>query len=180
MNGECKTVYIPSDMEIRFEFTGTGDGAMTYVMEEVRNGVIIGRKNYYDIPLTEGASYTQTFTTGSDLTSLQTNPVISADGDSISANEYLDAKDESLEASVYVDCIVEGAGTVTGFGNFPKGNAVSLFACPEDEMEFVGWSENGVLVSADSLYQFAARGKTGNFTLFSVSPMRKMTSTKFP
>ena len=125
VNGDCKTVYIPGDMEVRFEFIGTGDGAMTYVMEEIRSGVTVGRKNYYEIPLTKGVSYAQTFTTGSDLTNLQTNPVVSADGDSIFANEYLDAKDESLEASVYVDCIVEGAGTVTGFGNFPKGNAVS-------------------------------------------------------
>ena len=92
--------------------------------------------------------------------------MVSADGDSISANEYLDAKDESLDASVYVDCVVEGEGTVSGFGNFPKGNAVSLFACPEDGMEFVGWSENGVLVSADSLYQFAARENRELHALF--------------
>lgn len=34
-------------MDVKFQFTGTDNGEMNYVIEEVRNGKTVGRRNYY-------------------------------------------------------------------------------------------------------------------------------------
>lgn len=156
VEGDCKDVFLPGGMDVRFEFTGTGQGEMTYVMEEVRNGETIGRRNYYDIPLTEGISYTQSFRTGDDLQNLQADALTTADGNTIGGSEYLDAWDEASDSGIYIDCVAEIGGTATGAGNFVKGDAVTLDAIPDEAYEFVGWYVDEVLVSAESPYQFAA------------------------
>lgn len=154
--GDCKDIYLPGGMDVRFEFTGTGQGEMTYVMEEVRNGETVGRRNYYGIPLTDGVSYTQNFHTGDDLQNLQSDVLTAADGSTIGGSEYLDAWDETQNSAIYIDCVAEGGGVVTGSGNFVKGDAVTLCATPDNEHEFIGWYVDGRLVSAENPYQFAA------------------------
>lgn len=149
-------VYLPGGMDVRFEFTGTGQGEMTYVMEEVRNGETVGRRNYYGIPLADGVSYTQSFHTGDALQDLQSDALTAADGSTIGGSEYLDAWDGTQNSAIYIDCVAEGGGMVTGAGNFVKGDAVTLCAAPDDGYEFTGWYIGGRLVSAENPYQFAA------------------------
>lgn len=156
VEGSSKEVYIPGDMDIDILFTGTDSGIMTYVMEEVSNGVTVGRKNYYNIPLTEGCTYTQTFHTGTNVENLRADAIVADNGDSIFANEYLDAWDETLNSSIYIDCVAENGGTVNGAGNFPKGDVATLYATPDNGQEFTGWYLDNVLISAANPYQFSA------------------------
>ena len=47
-----------------------------------------------------------------------------------------------------------GAGFVSGGGTFNEGTRVTVFAIPKADYRFVGWTENGEVVSSDSSYTF--------------------------
>lgn len=135
-DGDVKTIQIPDGLEARVEFTATGEGDMTCVLEQAVAGEITGRLNYYDIPLTLGGTYTQTIP-GDSLTAESSLPLTSSEG-TVWQNEYFSVEDES--ANVNVACEVTGNGSVYGMNNYAKGSPVTLFAYPLDEnTKFQGW-----------------------------------------
>jgi len=61
-------------------------------------------------------------------------------------------------------------GTTTGGGTYLYGTNVTLTAIPESGYRFVLWSEDGMAISSDSLYEFTVTGNrnlVGNFQLLS-------------
>lgn len=54
LDGDVKTVYVPQNMKVTYQLTGTDDGVMNYVLEEYSDGAATGRLNYYDVPLVKG------------------------------------------------------------------------------------------------------------------------------
>ena len=97
-SGDAKKLYVPLDMKVRIEMTGTDDGNFNYVLEEVVDGEPTGRRNYYDIPLTEGAKFEQ------DVDPAQLAPengiAIESESGSIQPDEYLSADDMSAFVTV--------------------------------------------------------------------------------
>lgn len=59
----------------------------------------------------------------------------------------------------------DGSGTVTGAGTYPAGETITVIAAPGDGYAFVGWQENGEVVSEDVAYSFSV---TGDRTLTAV------------
>ena len=150
---DVKNLYVPSDMEVRIEMTGTDEGEFNYVLEEVKDGEPVGRLNYYGIPLTEGASFEQTLNSES-IADGADNPISSQDGD-INADEYLSADDLTAFVTVETECGDEGV--VIGAGDYAKGDSVELTALASDnKYTLSGWYIGDELVSTDETYRFTA------------------------
>ena len=141
-------------MQVNIKMTGTDEGEFNYVLEEVVDGVPVGRLNYYGMSLSEGTTYSQELsisTLSEDITALP----LSSETEAINANEYLSANDTDSFVVVTTEC--EGEGVVIGDGNYAKGDSVKLTSIPSsDYYAFVGWYVNNELVSTDAIYQFTA------------------------
>ena len=62
----------------------------------------------------------------------------------------------------------EEGGTVEGAGTYEHFNLCELIATPEEGYRFAGWSEDGEIISTDSVYSFTVEGPrtlVANFTL---------------
>ena len=154
-SGDVKTVYIPAGIDIRMDFVATGDGEWNYVVEEILDGKRSGRINFYNLPLTKGATYTQTITSDSLTGDVQQFPLQTGDGEVVYADEYLSASDQN--ASVTINGTADEGGIVIGAGKYPKGDPVELLAVPADDTySFYGWYVNGCLAELESVYCFTA------------------------
>ena len=153
VSGDVKTLYAPETADISLKLTATGSGEMNYVIEEVKDGKITGRINYYDIPLEEGIGYSQELPVSISQDSVETLPIEAADGE-IYADEYIPS---SQNACVTISSYADDGGVVVGDGDYPKGSPVELSAFPADDTyEFSGWFIDGNLISLDSVYRFTA------------------------
>lgn len=52
--------------------------------------------------------------------------------------------------------IAPDGGMVFGNGTFDVGTMVSIKAIPRDDKKFIGWYENDILISNDTVYKFKA------------------------
>ena len=152
VDGDVKTIIIPSDLKVKLKFTGTDDGTMNYVIEQNVDGNPVGRLNYYDIPLKTDKEYTQSLD-GDDITADSNDAVISKDS-TITPFEYLSVSDD---ANITVESAETDGGTVVGTGIYPLGDPVSLTAYPENGYKFAGWYMDGELRDLSSVYRFTAR-----------------------
>ena len=152
VDGDVKTIIIPSDLKVKLKFTGTDDGTMNYVIEQNVDGNPVGRLNYYDIPLKTDKEYTQSLD-GDDITADSNDAVVSKDS-TITPSEYLSVSDD---ANITVESAETDGGTVVGTGIYPLGDPVSLTAYPENGYKFAGWYMDGELRDLSSVYRFTAR-----------------------
>lgn len=153
-NGDVKTLCIPEGLEVDIKMIGTDEGEFNYVVEEIIDGEPMGRLNYYSIPLTVGAEFTQSINVETLPQNVDELPIISAEGN-ISADEYLSADAE--DAFVTVDTESGDFGAVIGAGNYAKGDNVELTAIASDDRYcFKGWFVDNELVSTDGIYRFTA------------------------
>lgn len=153
VSGDVKAIYVPNDVKIRIEMTGTDRGTMSYVLEQYKDNVPCGRKNYYDIPLAEGGAYSHDISSGDISSSLSGDSLIVGDGSAIKPNEYISVNDS---AQVELSCAVSGKGSVAGTGSYVKGDAVELVAYPDDGYYFAGWYAGESLVGVEAIYRLAA------------------------
>ncbi len=58
------------------------------------------------------------------------------------------------EYTVNISSSLPGAGFISGGGTFNEGTRVTVFAIPKVDYRFVGWTENGNVVSSDLSYSF--------------------------
>ena len=154
INGDVKTVYIPQDMKVTYQLTGTDDGMMNYVLEEYEDGAAAGRLNYYDVPLVRGVKYKQTVDEENISGTITDAPLIDADGKEICAGEYINAETDS--AVVKIDVTVEDGGNVFGAGKYVKGDSAELTAVADSGYQFDGWYQNDILIDSHSNYIFTA------------------------
>lgn len=62
-------------------------------------------------------------------------------------------------------------GTVSGAGSFAQGSSVTVVASPLNGYSFANWTENGVIVSASSSYQFTMAGNRALVANFTLAPV---------
>lgn len=154
LDGDVKTVYVPQNMKVTYQLTGTDDGVMNYVLEEYSDGAATGRLNYYDVPLVKGVQYEQTIEEENISGTIEDAPLIDADGNEINADEYINAQNDN--AVVQIDVTVEDGGNVFGTGNYAKGDSVELTAIADSGYQFEGWYQNDILIDTHSNYIFTA------------------------
>ena len=153
-SGDVKKLYVPQGMNVSVEMNGTDEGTFNYIIEDVTDNEPTGRLNYYDIPLTKEATYSQTLNSSNLSSEIDSVPIVSEDS-TINANEYLSADDTEAYVVITTEC--EGNGVAIGGGNYAKGDSVKLTAISSlDNYKFEGWYVNDELVSTDVIYQFTA------------------------
>ncbi len=166
MDGDVKTVIIPSDINAKIEFAGTDTGDMTCVIEQTVDGKITGRANYYNIPLSDGSMYLQDIP-GDYLTN-SNSPKLQSDSASYAVSEYISV--DNKDANITVECDADEGGTAIGMGDYAKGSPVVLTAYPDNEsVKFIGWFVGDNLVEADSVYRFAALNDVSVRAMFKTS-----------
>jgi len=168
-NGE-KMIYLPADDEYNIDIEATNNGDMTYSINELNlvSGNIERVVNYYEVPLTNGETFTgivPAFTSNeiennASGGSLAAYKLLNKSNAEIPASE--DIKGTSVE-SVFYNVIVEAnndSGHVQGSGSFLKGAYAKVKAIPQMGSSLLGWFKNGQLVSTDLEYRFAVTENT--------------------
>ncbi len=150
-NGE-KCFCLPEDEEFRFEFTGYDDGTLNCSFAEVdaTTGEKTISKNYYGMPLSDGKTYTGILEEKDDDTIK--SHVYGNDDEEIPMSEVVDY--ETAQTYTVTAAAENENGTVSGGGEFRKGEFVQLVAAPADGYSFIGWYSSGKLVSNDLVYRF--------------------------
>lgn len=150
-NGE-KCFCLPEDEEFRFEFTGYDDGTLNCSFAEVdaTTGEKTISKNYYGMPLSDGKTYTGILEEKDDDTIK--SHVYGNDDEEIPMSEVVDY--ETAQTYTVTAAAENENGTVSGGGEFRKGEFVQLVSAPADGYSFVGWYSGGKLVSNDLVYRF--------------------------
>lgn len=155
-NGDTKTVLIPANKDYRIKMTAVDDGAMNYVIKKYVEGKQVGRLNYYDIELEEGAEYTQYITGDRFSEDGEMLPVVSDDAE-IFADEYLEYGKSEGDVIVVAKS-GKGGKVLNNNGElYFKGDPVELTAYSlEDGYKFDGWYIKDEVVSTDTTYRFTA------------------------
>ena len=150
-NGQ-KQVVLPGDGEYKVVYKATGDGTMTistskYLQTEALPESVTG---YYELPLKAGETY-EAMITGSnfvltDSTKTTVNPSVVQTG---------------AEVKTYkVDIAVQGNGEATGINTYSVGEFAKVCAHPNAGEKFLGWYENGNLISGEVEYCFCVKKDT--------------------
>ena len=157
MYGDRKVIMINDayDTDIdNIKLTATDNGTMDYIIEKYENQKVIGRAVYYNVPLTEGETYSQNMAWDDVSTLTVENPLVSDRGESVVADEYLDVSDFG---AVNVGAIADVGGKVIGAGIYAKGDTVTLTAIPDEGYESDGWYIGNEIQSADTSFCFTAQ-----------------------
>ena len=160
-----KILYLPADGSYRIEIEATGDGEMTYSINEIDliENSVSRLVNYYGIPLTAG----DTFTGFADVFADDEMEGGLPDGSSVryqlldSSSEEITISEEITGAEVannYYNVTVvadNDSGYVNGTGTFIKGSFAKVTASPLSGSHLIGWYDGNRLVSTDLVYRFA-------------------------
>ena len=149
-NGQ-KVVCLPMDMEYTVEFTATDDGEMSYQVEEydVNSCEATRLINYYDIPIEAGDSLAATAGEAYGDTAAYT--MSDADANPVEPDSDLSGS-EIVRYTLALDAV--GGGSISGGGSFLVGEYAAVSAEEVDGWTFLGWYEDGALVSTDSGMRF--------------------------
>ena len=142
VNGDEKTVWLPSNGNYDIKITGNDNGKLDYSIEntDAEEGEV-QRVNYFDLDVVKGEQYTSAL--NNDNYSLKDKS-----GNSLSANEVLT---ENVQYNINVS--VSGRGAATDSLSVTSGDYVTLNAT-EKCSDFAGWYENGTLISEEPEYRF--------------------------
>jgi photosystem II stability/assembly factor-like uncharacterized protein len=84
-------------------------------------------------------------------TSISTNELYSF---TVIENRELTANFSALNYTITAVSDSLNAGTIVGAGIYTYGQTATLTAIPNNNFKFIGWIENGIQVSADSIFEF--------------------------
>ena len=154
-----KVVCVPEDIDVRIEVLATDDGEFNISMQtyELAAGEVTEVVNYYDIPITEGDTFTATVDNVSQGEAEY--HLYEEDSTEIEPSEVL-TEDEIVEYTVTVEA--EGPGAAIGTTLKTRGEFAQVTAMPDSGASFLGWYEGGTLVSEEAEYRFCV---TKNVTL---------------
>ena len=142
VNGDEKTVWLPSNGNYDIKITGNGNGKLDYSIEntDAEEGEV-QRVNYFELDVVKGEQYTSAL--NNDNYSLKDKS-----GKALSANEVL-----TEDVTHNINVSVSGRGEATDSLSVTSGEYVTLNAT-EKCSDFAGWYENGTLLSEEPEYRF--------------------------
>ncbi len=160
-----KLVFLPATDDYTVEITATGDGTMTYSVNEYnpKAGEINRLINYYDIPIVAGQgltgiipSYSPANLDNNDSSASTTLYTLSTDENIINPSDDLSGE-AAISAYYYIDASIEdpSKGVVMGSGSRQVGTFAKIIVEPYDGSKFLGWFEDGTtFISSDTEYRF--------------------------
>ncbi|MDR1639234.1 MAG: S-layer homology domain-containing protein [Clostridiales bacterium] len=164
-----KVIYLPADETYETKIVATEAGTLNYSVGEFSYDSMANAKlvNYYDIPITEGATFSGEIPQFSESDAESTGEGSSVDYSlegafsAISPTTMLSG--EAAQEAVYtiqLETDNELGGTVNGGGSYTEGEFCVASAIPFDGCEFDGWYESGTLASTDLEYRFRVTKET--------------------
>ena len=164
VNGDKKVFWLPSDGDYEVKLTGNDTGKMDYTLSEIDSDIgEVGRVNFFDVPLTDGETYTGELPAESFV--LTEHTLTTEDGAEIQPDETFDAE----TATKYtVTVSADENGFADGNATYTSGDYATVNAFPNEGYEFDGWYVNDELVSSDAAYRFRVDADvtlTAKFTL---------------
>ena len=146
VDGDSKSFWLPYNGDYEVILTGNDNGTMDYTVSEVE------RVNFYDVEIVDGKSYTGEIISEDFV--IEEYTITTDDNGVVSPDENL--SDDGLQ-TLDIDISVVGDGYATESMTVTKGDYVSLSAVAEETGGFIGWYENGELVSTEETYSFVAK-----------------------
>jgi uncharacterized repeat protein (TIGR02543 family) len=187
-----KIVFLPASEGYTVKIAATGDGLMTYSVNEYdpeANGVN-RLVNYYDLPLVTGREFTGSLPAYSDADledrSKDASSVLytlSADGKEILPSEELSGESAtSARFTVNATPSDRTIGLVFGSGSRQLGAFAKVKAVPYPDSRFLGWYDNeGKLVGSESEYRMRVEEDTDLIAKFeSTKPLEQDPDTNVP
>jgi len=160
-----KIICLPADEDYRINIEATDEGEMTYSVNEynIAEWGISRLVNYYNVPITEGATFTgvvDSFSTaeienGTPDGSTVEYKLLGSSSAEIPGREEIsgaDVMNNYFKVSVAAD---NDSGYVDGSGTFLKGSYAKVEAMPLSGSSFLGWYKDDELVSEEEVYRFA-------------------------
>lgn len=186
-NGQ-KTVVLPLEETFTVQIKATGEGQMTYSVEEFNfdSGKSERVVNFYDVALAEGNQFEGTVPkdTGNSEKITYTLSKNSGNGsDPITPSEDLTGASDEGSLTFQVSTTIEGKGEVGGTGMRTKGEYAKLTAIPDTGWKFEGWYQGEKLLSSDLDYRFRVEKNTAltaKFVAGSTSTAPAITTTTLP
>ena len=152
VDGDSKEFWLPSNGNYRVVLTGNDNGTMDYTVADIDSDT--GEKervNFFDVGVVNGKTYEGDFSRTYD--SIGQYILIDSNGNMLNSSEVI--ADESKQYNISIT--VEGFGGATGPMTVTSGDYVSLKAEVQEGADFVGWFENGALVSDELELSFVAK-----------------------
>lgn len=150
-----KPVYYTVDVIVNPSGAGQVSGGGSYI----ENSAVI---------LDAAADYRYTFTNwtinGSVVSTEHTYSLTLSQNTTVTANF-------TVKPVYTVNLTIEGAGTVTGSGEYISGEEVTLTATPESGCQFLGWYNGSSLVSSNATYSFTIAGNISYTAKFTQRPV---------
>ncbi len=168
VDGDSKSFWLPSDGDYEVILTGNDNGTMDYTVSEVDSDLgETERVNFYDVEIVDGKSYTGEIISEDFV--IEEYTITGDDNGIVSPDENL--SDDGLQ-TLDIDVQVSGDGYATESMTVTKGDYVSLSAVAEETGGFIGWYENGELVSTEETYSFVAKENRGITAEFIEIPIK--------
>ena len=181
VSGDEKYVYLPDD-NFYFEFIGTGQGTMDYVLEECdENGNVIRTIQYEDISLQEGTTYKAAVPEAGSLRSSFYDPVAS-DGTVVAASsdtqEYV-SLDQPITWSLTDNgtLVVYGNGMINLNQNWPYKDDVKQIVFMDGAVE-VGEDCFEYFTNLESVEMNGCVTKIGYGSFYECDKLKEVTVTK--
>ena len=161
VDGDSKQFWIPSDADYRVVLIGNDNGTMNYTVQEFDAATGKSKRvNFFDVEVENGLTMTGTFVEDIDINDYE---LTLENGTSITPTESFE--DDSKEHIINIT--TEGPGYATESMSAISGDYISLVATPKESSEFIGWYENGELISKDQTYSFIAKSNRNLVAKFS-------------
>ncbi len=153
VEGDSKSFWLPSNGDYEIKLIGNDEGTMDYTMSEIDSDIgEVKRANFFDVKITDGLTMTADII--SDEFSVEQHTLTFENGEELEPAEVF--VDENI-----TECSIEITTTKGGFANSSKkvkiGDYVSLTATANEGWKFMGWYENGELISTELEIDFVAK-----------------------
>ena len=154
-NGE-KNIWLPDDGSYRVEVKATDSGNMHYSISEYdEEGQIAAKSNFADIAIQKGDVFEGNISNEAGSENGDYN-LTKNGSEEISPTEILTSEDNTL-TEIKITAEVDGNGTVLGDEVYTQGDSVVLAAHAGEQVDFVGWYEDGSSISKEPILHFIAQ-----------------------
>ena len=183
-SNEEKLIYLPGDEDYIIALKASDNGDMTFSTAEydLAIGAATRLVNYYNVPLTKGATFTAAaaafkqpeIENGIPNGSSAEYRLLDSSKSEVPGREELsgaEVKNSYYRVSVAAD---NDSGFTSGAGTFIKGSFARVEAMPLSGGEFLGWYVGDKLVSMDLVYRFAVVEDVDIFARFTPVELREL------
>ena len=173
-----KIVILPTDEEYKVKLEATDNGTMTYSVCDmnISTGKTEHIRNYYDLELEKGKSYTDVIPEGSS-SNKTTDVMENNEGTTVVPSEEMSGVDVcNYGYNVIVSS--KGNGTVSGSCYKKKGDYALVSATPANGEEFLGWYIGDKKVSTSQEYRICVKDDISLTGVFSTNTSKAQETTK--